>query len=143
MDFIIKPGTIEQAVAVSKLVPELRNPYPANEYQQRFAGIPHLILCAYVGEKAVGFKAGYEREGYFYSWMGGVLPAYRRLGVAQQLAEAQQSWAKSQGYDSITFKTRNVHKGMLIFALKNGFNIIDVEPKSEVSANRIWLKKVF
>ena len=33
----------------------------------------------------IGFKVGYERDGYFYSWMGGVLSDYRKKGVAQNL----------------------------------------------------------
>ena len=138
----ISECSIAEIVAISNQIPELKNPYPVEEYEKRFAIAPHLILAAYVDGKAAGFKAGYEREGFFYSWMGGVLPAYRQLGIAKQLADYQERWAKGQGYDSITFKTRNVHKGMLIFALKNGFNIIDVESRTDVGANRIWLKKV-
>ena len=44
----------------------------------------------------------------------------------------------------ITFKTRNVHKAMLmlIFALSNGFNIIAAEEREEVAVNRIWLRKL-
>lgn len=142
MDILIKPCGIETAVHISRQIPELVDPYGVEEYEQRFKGTPHLILAAYDGGKAAGFKAGYEREGYFYSWMGGVLPAYRRAGVARALAETQETWAKAQGYDSIALKTRNVHKGMLIFALKSGFDIIAVEEWEDVAANRIWLRKV-
>ena len=142
MELQIRPCSIALAVAVSQKVPELVSPYQAEEYERRFKHTPHLILAAFDGEEAVGFKAGYEREGYFYSWMGGVLPTYRKQGVAKQLAQEQEQWAKSKGYESITFKTRNVHKAMLIFALRNGFNIIKVEQWPEVLDNRIWLKKV-
>ncbi|MCO6491056.1 MAG: GNAT family N-acetyltransferase [Phaeodactylibacter sp.] len=142
MNYPVTPCTIETAVQVSRHVPELEAPYGVEEYHKRFENTPHLILAAWDGEKAVGFKAGYERDGYFYSWMGGVLPDYRKKGVAQALADAQEAWAKTQGYDSITFKTRNVHKAMLIFALRNGFDIIAVEEREEVAANRIWLRKV-
>lgn len=142
MDIQIRPCSITTAVAVSQEVPELVAPYQAEEYERRFQDAPHLILGAFDGNKAIGFKAGYERAGYFYSWMGGVLPAYRKKGVAKQLAQEQERWAKAKAYESITFKTRNIHKAMLIFALKNGFNIIKVEQWPEVSDNRIWLKKV-
>jgi predicted GNAT superfamily acetyltransferase len=142
MNFVIRSCSITQAVDVSLQIPELKSPYPAEEYERRFFQTPHLILCAYHHGEAVGFKAGYEREGFFYSWMGGVIPGYRKQGVAQLLADEQEKWAKEQAYNSITFKTRNVHKGMLIFALKNGFNIIGVDEYPDVSANRIWLKKV-
>ena len=72
--------------------------------------------AAEVDGEPAGFKVGYERENYFYSWMGAVLPAYRRLGIAQKLADQQEKWAKSAGYTTIRFKTRNHHKGMFIFA---------------------------
>jgi predicted GNAT superfamily acetyltransferase len=141
MEIQIRPCSIATAVAVSQAVPELVAPYRAEEYKRRFQDTPHLILGAFDGHQAIGFKAGYERAGYFYSWMGGVLPAYRRKGIAKQLAQKQEHWAKAKAYESIIFKTRNVHKAMLCFALKNGFDIIKVEPWPKVPDNRIWLKK--
>lgn len=142
MEISIRRGGIEEAVAISLQIPEFQAPCGAEEYRRRFAGKPHLILIAYINEEAAGFKAGYEREGYFYSWMGGVLPAFRRYGLAKSLAKEQERWARAQGYDSITFKTRNQHKAMLIFALKNGFNIIDFKEKESVETNRILLRKI-
>ncbi|MCO6478484.1 MAG: GNAT family N-acetyltransferase [Phaeodactylibacter sp.] len=142
MEYVVQPCDIETAASISRQIPELENPHGAAEYRQRFKDTPHLILAAYDGDQPIGFKAGYERDGYFYSWMGGVLPEYRKKGVARALAGAQEAWAKARGYDSITFKTRNVHKAMLIFALGNGFDIIAVEERKEAAANRIWLRKV-
>ena len=153
MHFHIRQSDIPTVVALSKQIPEFFNPNEAAEYEKRLKGVPHLILVAYTtdstkpntlksGERAIGFKVGYERDGYFYSWMGGVLSAYRRYGIAKALADEQEIWAKEQGYDSITFKTRNQHKGMLIFALKNGFNIIGFKEKESVETNRILLRKV-
>jgi len=89
-----------------------------------------------------GFKVGYERDGYFYSWMGGVIPGFRRNGIALALAIEQENWARAQGYTSVTFKTRNIHKAMLSFSLNNGFNIIKVDPHEDVAQHRIWLKKM-
>ena len=35
-----------------------------------------------------GFKFGYEiEEGIFYSWLGGVHPAYQKRGIASQLMQ--------------------------------------------------------
>jgi len=73
--------------------------------------------------------------------MGGVLPEFRGLGIAKILAEAQEKWAKKQGYKRLVFKTRNQHKGMLIFALKNNFNIIGFKEKESIETNRILLQK--
>lgn len=132
---------IKTCVRVSLLIPEFDGPPDASEYHRRLQGVPHLLLGAFYGDQAVGFKAGYQREDYFYSWMGGVLPEYRQLGLAQELARRQEAWAKAAGYDSITFKTRNQHKAMLIFALKNGFNIIGFREKESIATNRILLRK--
>lgn len=137
----ITEGTIDMVVALSQQIPEFVNPHGAAAYQARLSKTPHLILVAFIAQKAVGFKVGYEREGYFYSWMGGVLPAYRKLGVAQKLADAQENWARSKGYPSVTFKTRNHHKAMLLFAIKNGFDIIGVETRDVPAEYRILLQK--
>lgn len=132
---------IAMAVALSNKIPEFINPAGQEIYEQRLTGVPHLIIVAYVDGKPAGFKVGYEKEGYFYSWMGGVVPAFRRLKIAKQLASFQEKWAKKQGYRRIVFKTRNQHKGMLIFALKNGFNIIGFTEKASIQTNRILLQK--
>ncbi|MDB4285981.1 GNAT family N-acetyltransferase [bacterium] len=139
----IKPGTIAQAVAVSRKVPELSSPYLEIEYEQRFASCPHLILIAFDKNQAVGFKAGYERDAdsSFYSWMGGVIPTHRKKGIALQLAQNQENWARSNGYTAIRFKTRNKLKSMLAFALGNGFQIIKVDPVETIEEYRIWLEK--
>jgi len=138
----IKQSDIETVVALSKQIPEFHSPYEAADYLKRLEGVPHLILVAFDSEKAVGFKVGYEREkGSFYSWMGAILPEYRRQGIAQQLADYQELWAKEQGYPSIIFKTRNRLKAMLTFAINNGFNITRVEERENIGEYRIWLKK--
>ncbi|MFN7119743.1 MAG: GNAT family N-acetyltransferase [Saprospiraceae bacterium] len=140
--FEIRESDIATVVAVSQQIPEFINPHGAAESDRRLRGVPHLILVAYVAEHPVGFKVGYERDGNFYSWMGGVLPDYRRLGIAQALADAQEHWVKEQGYPHITFKTRNSHKGMLLFALKNDFDIIAIEERDSIRDYRILLRKL-
>lgn len=137
----VRPGTAHLAAELSLQLPEFTEPYDENEIAARLDGVPHLTLIAYADEQAVGFKVGYERDNFFYSWLGGVLPDFRRYGIAQALADGQEAWAKGQGYDSVTFKTRNRHKAMLAFTLRNGFDIIGFEEKKEVGEHRIWLKK--
>lgn len=137
----IRDDALEKVVAISNLVPEFPNPHGLAEYQKRLQGVPAITLVAYVDGEPAGFKVGYEREGYFYSWMGAVLPKFRRLGLATKLAEKQENWAKRQGYPHVTFKTRNRLKPMLLFALKRGFNITEVQPKETVEEYRIVLRK--
>jgi len=137
----IKQGTIEKVVKLSLQIPEFINPHGATEYHQRLNNCKHLILIAYKEHQAVGFKVGYDKGDTFYSWMGGVLPNHRKSGIAAALAKQQEKWALKNGFNNITFKTMNKHKGMLIFAIKNGFDIIEVLPKDTIDIYRIILKK--
>ena len=141
MGLQIREDKVETVINLSQQIPEFDGPPNADEYHRRLTGIPHLILVAYLDDQPVAFKVGYERGESFYSWMGAVLPAHRQKGLAKILAEAQETWAKDKGYSSITFKTRNQHKGMLIFALKNGFNIIGFKEKAVLAHHRILLRK--
>ncbi len=137
----IRTSNISTVVQLSREIPELEKPYLASEYKKRLTEVPHVILAAFVETQVVGFKVGYEREGYFYSWMGGVHPDFRRKGIALALAEAQEEWARKHHYSSVTFKTRNRLKAMLCFALQRGFHIFQVDPYPDVGESRIWLKK--
>jgi len=141
MKIKIRPGTIAQVVTLSQQIPEFINPHPFEEYQSRLANRPHLILIAYVEEKSAGFKVGYEKEDYFYSWMGAILPEFRRNNIATLLAEEQERWASQKGYSHITFKTRNYLKPMLLFAIKRGFNILAVDKRPNIEDYRIILRK--
>lgn len=129
------------AAELSRMLPEFHDPYDETEIEKRFCGKAQLILIAYSGKTPVGFKVGYERDGYFYSWLGGVLPNYRGHGVAKKLADAQELWAKEKGYDSVTFKTRNRHKAMLCFALKMGLTLLGLKRKEKPGNTVSGLKK--
>ena len=141
LSIVINKENMAAAVAVSQQIPEFINPASIAIYEERLSNVPHLILVAYVNDEPAGFKVGYEKEDYFYSWMGGVLPKFRGLKIAKRLAETQEKWAKKEGYQHLIFKTRNQHKGMLIFALKNNFNIIGFKEKESIQTNRILLRK--
>jgi GNAT superfamily N-acetyltransferase len=85
-----------------------------------------IILCcfAWSGKQLVGYKIGYEqRPGYFESWIGGVLPEYRRKGIATALLNAQHQWCKEAGYRFIDTQTAGDNHAMLIANLKAGFEI--------------------
>lgn len=137
----IVEGNIKSVIRLTAAIEEFHAPHQAAEYHKRLTNVPHLILIAYEDAEPVGFKVGYEREGYFYSWMGGVRKDWRRRGIAKALANRQEDWARQQGYTSVTFKTRNRLKAMLLFGLRNGFNIIGFEERPAVGENRILLKK--
>ncbi len=144
MQISIQQGSLNDVQTVTNGIPEFINPHSIEEYQRRFAlASHHLILVAYHENQPVGFKVGYQKDldGSFYSWMGGVLPAYRQNKIAKKLADAMELWAKEQGFTSIIFKTRNSLKPMLMFGLSNGFYIIDFEKREPIEASRILLQK--
>ncbi len=142
MAITIKETSIEKVYFLSTQIPEFIEPYPIEEYQKRLKKVNHLALGAFEGTNLIGFKVGYElNKSVFYSWMGAIAPNYRRQNIAKQLAQVQEKWAKEQGYKTIRFKTRNKLRSMIIFAIKNDFNIIDIEPRMDIGENRIVMEK--
>ena len=141
-DLLITTADIPTIVALMHRLPEFADPPSAEKLHARLDGVPHLIQVAFWQDTLAGFKVAYERDGELYSWLGGILPAFRRRGLARALADAQEDWARTQGYTAITFKTRNQHKAMLVFALLNGFDVIGFTEKETVATNRIILRKV-
>ncbi len=50
----------------------------------------------------VGFKLGYAvTSERYYSWLGGVHPAYQRRGLATQLMKRQHQWIQAEGFKVI------------------------------------------
>ena len=141
--FHIHEGKLNDAVMVSENVPEFDDPYEIPEYSKRLNSTTHLILTAYDDHNPIAFKIGYQRhpDGSFYSWMGGVLPNYRRKGIANNLADHQEIWAKKNGYNSIRMQTREKHKAMLALAINRGFQITNRIEKTSSSNTHIWMNK--
>ena len=142
-NFHIHEGKLNDAVMVSANIPEFDNPYKIPEYSKRLDGTIHQILIAYDNHNPIAFKIGYQKhsDGSFYSWMGGVLPNYRRKGIANNLADRQEDWAKKNGYIAIKMQTREKHKAMLALAINRGFQITNRIENISSSNTRIWMKK--
>ena len=123
-------------------IPEFNSPFKIKEYKKRCAG-KHLALIAEIDNQPVGFKIGYDRfkNGSFYSWMGGVLPKFRRMGVAYSLANFQEKLAAENEFISIILKTRKKHDEMIAFSLNRGFIIIEETQITPAEETRIWMEK--
>ena len=139
----IHEGKLDDAVMVSANIPEFDDPYEILEFSKRLNSTVHLILTAYDDHNPIAFKIGYQRhpDGSFYSWMGGVLPNYRRKGIGNNLANQQDAWARKNGYNSIKMQTRKKHKTMLALAISRGFQITRIIGKISDSNTRIWMNK--
>ena len=142
-NFHIHEDKIDDAFMVSTNIPEFNDPYEISEYSRRLNSTVYLILTAYDDHIPIAFKIGYDRysDGSFYSWMGGVLPNYRRKGIANNLADHQETWARKKGYKNIKLQTKSKHNAMLALAINRGFQITNRNKKTSNSNTHIWMSK--
>lgn len=140
-------------IADDKLLPEAVELYNAmfrpkhdlDYFKRRFMGRYNILaLLARVNERPVGFWIGYElKPGMFYQWLGGVLPDLRRNGIARQLHEAQQAWARDHGYESIRCECLNHQREFIHFAIAVGYDIVGIRWDSSHADNLIVFEKNF
>lgn len=97
-------------------------------FENRFRGRHNVsILVAMLDDRHVGFTIGFElMPSTFYSWLCGVLPDSRRLGIATQLIQGQQAWAVDHQYSIIRFECQNQHRPMLHVAITEGYDLVGI-----------------
>jgi GNAT superfamily N-acetyltransferase len=87
-----------------------------------------IMLLACNDAEPIGFKIGYGMDGgLYYSAKGGVMAPYRRRGVATVLLDQLMDAAAARGYTRFAFDTfPNLHTGMTLLALKQGFIVTEI-----------------
>jgi len=104
--------------------------------------IAPLVLVARIENEAVGFYIGFElRPGVYFSWVTGVFPDARRMGIATQLICTAADWAKSEGYHIIRFECTNKHRPMLHFGIAQDYNIVGIRYDGETIENMLIFEK--
>ncbi len=84
-----------------------------------------MLVSASVGERMVGFKLGYARSpGEFYSWIGGVHPEFRRMGIGRELLRGQHARCADEGYTQVATEALGDNASMLQLDLSEGFRIV-------------------
>ena len=146
VDFEIKKITelaAELKTAILKLCHETLIDFNEEKFLSKFKNQKNMtVFCFYYEQELVGFKAGYELdETKYYSWLGAVSKAHRRLGVANALTEEQHAWAKSQNYKLMQTKSDNRHKEMMHLNLNAGFDIVGTEKTSISPVLKILFEK--
>ena len=141
----------EIIVADDVLLPEAVEIYNAifrprrepDYFADRFAGRHDLLtLIARVDDRPVGFWFGHDlKPGVFYHWLGGVLPDFRRAGVASQLHAGQQSWARENGYEYLRTECLNGQREFIHFALEMNYHIVGARYDSTHADNMIVFEK--
>lgn len=101
-----------------------------------------ILLVAIEGEP-VGFKIGYRENRFvYYSAKGGVLPEYRRQGLARKMLYEMMSRARERGYIRFAYDTfPNHHAGMTIMGLQEGFRVVKADFNKTYKDWRLRLEK--
>lgn len=102
-----------------------------------------MMLLAEAEGQPIGFKIGYARSGgLYYSAKGGVLPAYRRYGVARLLLQEMTERAAGAGYERFAFDTfPNRHPGMTGLGLSEGFEVVKADFNATYQDYRLRFEK--
>jgi GNAT superfamily N-acetyltransferase len=144
-DAIIERVGLEDLPVVVDLYNQIFRPARDLEsFHRRFRGRYNaLMMLARVGDRPVGFFLGFELKPLvFFAWFYGVLPEFRRKGVASQLMDAVHDWARNNEYDSIRFECHNQVRPMLHLAIAVGYDIVGMRWDPDRGDNLVIFEKV-
>lgn len=112
-------------------------------FNRRFRGRYNMLtLLARQDNQPVGFWTGFElKPGMYYHWLGGVVAELRRHGIARQLQEAQQAWAREHEYEYIRCECLNHQREFIHFAIEVGYDIVGIRWDSTHADNLIVFEK--
>ena len=144
-DAIIDVVGPEELPVVVKLYNQIFRPMrDAESFRRRFLGRHNVLqMVAHIDDRPVGFFLGFElKPSVFFAWFYGVLPDYRRQGIASQLMEAVHGWAKLNEYESVRFECHNQHRPMLHLAIALGYDIVGIRWDPDRGDNLVIFEKV-
>ncbi len=89
--------------------------------------LPGIVrLKAMSGEVMVGFASAEERNGYGWITTIGVIPAYRRRGIARALLSASEAGLRNK---RIRLCVRRSNEGAQQLYVQEGYSQVDVWPR--------------
>lgn len=143
MQVSIREGSVKDVAALQKLIPEFSKKHSEISISERLKDRISLILIASVNGTDVAFKVGYQvSDNEFYSWIGAVLPQYRKLGVAQALLSQQEAWVKKHvGLCYIRVKSMNQFPAMMSLLINNGYQIHGYEDNGNITSSKVLFIK--
>jgi GNAT superfamily N-acetyltransferase len=139
---LVGPEDLPEIVALYNQI--FRPPRDLESFSRRFRGRYNVLqLIARIKDRPVGFFLGFElKPTVYFAWFYGVLPDYRRQGIASQLMEAVHSWAKQHEYESLRFECHNQHRPMLHLAIALEYDIVGIRWDPDRGENLVLFEKV-
>ena len=144
-DAIIDMVGPEDLPNIAKLYNQIfRPPRDLESFQRRYQGRYNVLqLIARIKDQPVGLFLGFElKPTVFFAWFYGVLPDFRRQGIASQLMEAVHAWARQNEYESVRMECHNQHRPMLHLAIANGYDIVGMRWDPDRGDNLVIFEKV-
>jgi GNAT superfamily N-acetyltransferase len=137
-------GPEDTSVIVDLYNQVFRPPRDLESFERRFLGRYNVLrLVARMGRQPVGFFVGFElKPTAYFAWFYGVMPEYRRTGIASQLMEAVHEWSRQNGYESIRFECHNQHRPMLHLAIAKEYDIVGIRWDPDRGDNLVIFEKV-
>lgn len=139
---VVGPGELP---VITELYNQLfRPPRDEESFRRRFRGRYNVLqmLARLPDGRPVGFFLGFElKPTVFFGWFYGVLPEFRRQGVASQLMDAVHSWVQQSGYNAIRFECHNQHRPMLQLAIASGYDIVGIRWDPDRGDNLVIFEK--
>ena len=143
MTIEIREGTIEELLTVHARIKEFEGQLSHQKVADRLANRKCLILVALVDGNLVAYKIGYAvGTEEFYSWLGGVVPNNRKMGIANQLRNVQEKWAVDNGFSRLTVKSMNQFPAMLTLLINSGYAVVGYEDKGTPESSKILFNKL-
>lgn len=139
----IRKGSLGELLAVHNQISELSPIASSDYFAARIGTHNYLALVADIDGVIAGYKLGYWlAPDIFYSWLGGVLPAYRQQGIAKKLLLEQERQVFAQGAKEIRVKSMNRYKSMLLLLIAQDYAITGFE-ESGAGEAKIRFSKFF
>ncbi len=138
----IRAGSVREAVDLALRIPEFTDPYGlASHASPTLPELDHVLIAEAAGEP-VGFRAGKRfSSDTFAVWLAGVLPSYRRRGIASALYLHQKEWLRAQGYVFLRTHVRNSNRVMLRVLIDNGYDVVGVIEDGDLARHKVVFVK--
>jgi ribosomal protein S18 acetylase RimI-like enzyme len=135
--------SIPEAEPINDAIPEFDKGYLQKFFLEKYNERKHLIVKALWEQKAAGYLVAYDRfeDNSIYCWCLGVLPEFRKKGIARQLMQHLENWAKRNGFSKIRVKTENRFREALVQYIKSGYYVTAVALNKKIEKNEVWLEK--